>query len=286
MTNKNHPPEIGGFYLSIILKYMNTLNTTNLALDFAKYPENLMPTIAQDIDTGSIMMVWFANPLALEETRKTWLATFWSRSRNELWTKWLTSWDTLEIRDIFTDCDNDTLVYLVKVNGAGACHIDGWRTCFRRRVNLITGNIDSQVSDLPNWSRVLQDEEQMIISKKEADPKKSSTAKALQWKVSRIAQKVAEEWVEVSLAFMDIESSNRAFEEIMITAEKIDGMNWNRVPNRAIMEMTDRVVLERMDNEQLLVSEVADLMYRLQILLVKVNIPWKAVEEEIVKRRN
>jgi phosphoribosyl-ATP pyrophosphohydrolase len=264
---------------------MNTLNNKNLTLDFAKYPENLMPTIAQDIDTWAIMMVWFTNPLALEETRKTGLATFWSRSRNELWTKWLTSWDTLEIREIFTDCDNDTLVYLVKVNGMWACHIEGWRTCFRRRVDLITGEVAGNPSDLPRWSRVLQDEEQMIMERKTANPEISSTAKALQWKVSRIAQKVAEEWAEVSLAFMDIESSKRAFEEIMRTAEEIDAMNGNRAPDKARMELTDRVILERMDNEKLLVSEVADLMYRLQILLVKAGISWESIETEIVKRR-
>ncbi|MBP9779502.1 hypothetical protein KBD33_02655 [Candidatus Gracilibacteria bacterium] len=264
---------------------MNTLNSKNLTLDFAKYPEDLMPTIAQDINTGAIMMVGFANPLALEETRKTGLATFWSRSRNELWTKGLTSGDTLEIRDIFTDCDTDTLVYLVKVNGTGACHIEGWRTCFRRRVDLITGEVGSNPSDLPRWSRVLQDEEQMIRERKTANPETSSTAKALQGKVNRIAQKVAEEGVEVSLAFMDIESSKRAFEEIMRTAEEIDGMNGNRVPDKARMELTDRVMLERMDNQKLLVSEVADLMYRLQILLVKAGISWEAIETEIVKRR-
>lgn len=84
---------------------------------------------------------------------------------------------------------------------------------------------------------------------------------------------------------MDIESSQRAFKEIMRTAEEIDGINGNRVPDRARMELTDRVILERMNNEKLLVSEVADLMYRLQILLVKANITWKTVEEEIVKRR-
>jgi phosphoribosyl-AMP cyclohydrolase/phosphoribosyl-ATP pyrophosphohydrolase len=264
---------------------MNTLNTSNLTLDFAKYSENLMPTIAQDVDTWAIMMVGFANPLALEETRKTGLATFWSRSRNELWTKWLTSGDTLEIRDIFTDCDNDTLVYLVKVNGSGACHIEGWKTCFRRRVSLITGEIENKASDLPRWSRVLLDEEQMIVWRKTSNPETSSTAKALQWKVSRIAQKVAEEWVEVSLAFMEIASSNRAFEEIMRTAEEIDGMNWNRVPDKARMGLTTEAILERMDNEKFLIGEVTDLMYRLQILLVKANISWESIESEIVKRR-
>ena len=84
---------------------------------------------------------------------------------------------------------------------------------------------------------------------------------------------------------MDIESSKRAFEEIMRTAEEIDGMNGNRVPDKARMELTTRVVLERMDNEELLISEVADLMYRLQILLVKAGISWESIETEIVKRR-
>ena len=84
---------------------------------------------------------------------------------------------------------------------------------------------------------------------------------------------------------MDIESSKRAFEEIMRTAEEIDGMNGNRVPDKARMELTTRVVLERMDNEELLISEVADLMYRLQILLVKAGISWENIETEIVKRR-
>lgn len=170
-----------------------TQKTSNLTLDFAKYPESLMPTIAQDADTGAILMVGFANPEALNESRKSGLATFWSRSRNELWTKGLTSGDTLEILDIFTDCDNDTLIYLVKMNGNGACHIDGWTTCFRRRVDQITGQIIPTPMDLPTWSRVLDDEEKMIQGKQFDDPDNSSTAKALQGKVSRIAQKVGEE---------------------------------------------------------------------------------------------
>lgn len=123
------------------------------------------------------------------------------------------------------------------------------------------------------------------MTRKDADPEKSSTAKALQWKVSRIAQKVAEEWVEVSLAFMDIATSNRALDEIDDTINTVKQLNGISFPDKAKLEMFDRPVLERMNNEKLLISEVADLMYRLQILLVKADIPWKAVEEEIVKRR-
>lgn len=88
------------------------------SLDFKKYADGLMPAIAQDRANGQILMVGFANREALDETVRTGFATFWSRSRNELWTKGLTSGDTLTIDSIFTDCDSDTLVYVVERNGA------------------------------------------------------------------------------------------------------------------------------------------------------------------------
>lgn len=194
---------------------MNTPTTTPVnTLDFAKYPENLMPTIAQDADTGEILMVGFANPLALETTRQTRYATFWSRSRNELWTKWLTSWDTLEIRDIYTDCDNDTLVYLVKMNGSWACHIDGWKTCFRRRIDIATGLIDDTPSDLPQWSRVSRDEQLIIEARAAASPDDSFTAKLAQWSWGKLAGKLAEETLETVQALLGNEWRDRIISEL------------------------------------------------------------------------
>jgi phosphoribosyl-ATP pyrophosphohydrolase len=194
---------------------MNTPNTTPVnTLDFAKYPENLMPTIAQDADTGEILMVGFANPLALETTRQTGYATFWSRSRNELWTKWLTSWDTLEIRDIYTDCDNDTLVYLVKMNGKWACHIDGWKTCFRRRIDTLTGLIEDAPSDLPRWSRVNQDEQRIIEARATASPDDSFTAKLAQWSWGKLTGKLAEETFETVQALLGNEWRDRIISEL------------------------------------------------------------------------
>lgn len=97
---------------------MNPNVSDTKSLDFKKYADGLMPAIAQDRANGQILMVGFANREALDETVRTGFATFWSRSRNELWTKGLTSGDTLRIDSIFTDCDSDTLVYVVERNGA------------------------------------------------------------------------------------------------------------------------------------------------------------------------
>lgn len=191
---------------------MNTL--TSLELDFSKYPENLMPTIAQDADTGTILMVGFANPEALEKTRNTGFATFWSRSRNEIWTKGLTSGDTLEVEQIYTDCDNDTLIYLVKMNGKWACHIDGWRTCFRKRIDRVTGFIDTTPSDLPNWSRVTRDEQAIIADRARVSPESSFTAKLAQWSWGKLVGKLGEEVFESVQALLWDEWRDRIISEL------------------------------------------------------------------------
>ncbi len=110
-------------------------------LDFEKYPNGLMPAIVQEESTGEILMLGFVNKEAFEKTLETGLATFWTRSRNELWTKGLTSGDTLKIKDIRTDCDYDTLIYVVEMEGEGACHIEGWKSCFSRIINTTSGKI-------------------------------------------------------------------------------------------------------------------------------------------------
>lgn len=99
----------------------------------------LVPVVTQDIESGEVLMVAYANEEALDETLTTGFATYWSTSRNELWTKGKTSGDLLEIQDILIDCDQDALVYKVKRLGKGACHTknsngETRRTCFYRRL--------------------------------------------------------------------------------------------------------------------------------------------------------
>ncbi len=98
-----------------------------------------IPVIAQDHISGEILMLGYANQAALDETHRTGYATFWSTSRNELWTKGKTSGDVLQVEEILVDCDQDAVVYRVKRLGSGACHTKnrGGETrtsCFYRKI--------------------------------------------------------------------------------------------------------------------------------------------------------
>ncbi len=100
-------------------------------MDFSKLG-GLIPAVVQDADTSEVLMVGFMNDQALAETRRTGFATFFSRSRNRLWTKGETSGNTLEVVETLVDCDDDTVLLRVKRHGDGnVCHT-GSRSCFFR----------------------------------------------------------------------------------------------------------------------------------------------------------
>ena len=93
----------------------------------------LVPVVVQDYASGEVLMLAFMNRQAWEETLKTSRATYWSRSRNELWVKGQTSGNYQEVREIFVDCDEDTILLKVLQRGGAACHM-GYRSCFYRRL--------------------------------------------------------------------------------------------------------------------------------------------------------
>jgi len=98
-------------------------------MDFSKL-NGLIPAVVQDDDSNEVLMVGFMNQEALKRTQLLGFATFYSRSRNTLWTKGETSGNRLKIRQILTDCDDDTLLLRVSRMGDGnVCHT-GNRTCF------------------------------------------------------------------------------------------------------------------------------------------------------------
>lgn len=98
-------------------------------LDFKKC-NGLIPTIVQDVHDGTVLMLAYMNEEALQKTLETGKATFWSRSRNELWTKGETSGNFQLVKKIYKDCDEDTLLLQVESVGP-ACHT-GNRSCFYR----------------------------------------------------------------------------------------------------------------------------------------------------------
>jgi phosphoribosyl-AMP cyclohydrolase len=101
-------------------------------LDFDKSP--LIPAVAQDADTGEVLMLAWMNREAFEETVRNKRAVYFSRSRNRLWRKGEESGHVQEVCEIFVDCDADTVLLKVKQIGGAACH-EGYRTCFFRKVD-------------------------------------------------------------------------------------------------------------------------------------------------------
>ena len=103
------------------------------SIDFKKNG-GLVPAIAQDHDTGEVLMLAYMNQEAFETTLATGKATYFSRSRNTLWIKGETSGHVQQVKEIRIDCDNDTVLLKVEQFGGAACHT-GFRSCFYRKVD-------------------------------------------------------------------------------------------------------------------------------------------------------
>ncbi|WP_017445256.1 bifunctional phosphoribosyl-AMP cyclohydrolase/phosphoribosyl-ATP diphosphatase HisIE [Gayadomonas joobiniege] len=146
--------------------------------------DGLLPLIVQDSMSGKILMQGYANQAALEKTFASQLVTFYSRSKDRLWTKGEESGNHLQLVELSTDCDKDSLIALADPKGP-TCHL-GTETCWDK---------DAQ----PEIS-FLTDLERLIASRKGADADSSYTARLYAKGVKRISQKVGEEGVEVALA--------------------------------------------------------------------------------------
>ncbi|GAA4421362.1 bifunctional phosphoribosyl-AMP cyclohydrolase/phosphoribosyl-ATP diphosphatase HisIE [Nibrella viscosa] len=159
----------------------------NITIDFDKSPDGLVPAVIQDAKTGKVLMLGYMNQEAYEKSKAEGIVTFFSRSKQRLWTKGETSNNFLHVRDILVDCDGDTL--LIKVHPAGpTCHT-GADTCFDE-VNQGQGQFLNYL--------------QSIIHDRKQNPSDSSyTAKLFSLGVNKIAQKVGEEAVELVIEAKD-----------------------------------------------------------------------------------
>jgi phosphoribosyl-AMP cyclohydrolase / phosphoribosyl-ATP pyrophosphohydrolase len=158
-------------------------STNTQALAWAKM-DNLIPAIVQNAITGKVLMQGYMNQDALDQTLATGHVTFFSRSKQRLWTKGEESGNTLNLHSITADCDQDSLLVLANPVGP-TCHT-GTESCW----------FDGQATDYT----FIADLEQLIASRKGADPSSSYTASLYSKGIKRIAQKVGEEGVETALA--------------------------------------------------------------------------------------
>lgn len=165
---------------------MSLMDQQQLAsLDWAKV-DNLMPVIVQNRTSGKVLMLGYVNQEALNATLESGKMTFFSRTKQRLWCKGEESGNFLNVIEISTDCDNDTLLAIVEPIGP-TCHL-GTESCFKGKVQPAL----TFIGDL----------EKVIAERKGADPQSSYTASLYARGTKRIAQKVGEEGVEVALAAM------------------------------------------------------------------------------------
>nr|WP_139053325.1 bifunctional phosphoribosyl-AMP cyclohydrolase/phosphoribosyl-ATP diphosphatase HisIE [Proteus penneri] len=159
------------------------MNSETLAqLDWEKV-DNLMPVIIQNAISGDVLMLGYMNKEALDVSLKSGNVTFYSRTKQRLWTKGETSGNFLKLVNIYPDCDNDTLLILANPIGP-TCH-NGTESCF--------APAQSQ------WG-FLYELENILRERKKASPDSSYTARLYASGTKRIAQKVGEEGVETALA--------------------------------------------------------------------------------------
>lgn len=156
-----------------------------MKIDFAKYPDGLVPAIVQDARSNQVLMLGYMNEEALQKTEAEKRVTFYSRSKNRLWTKGETSGNFLELFEILIDCDQDCL--LIKANPTGpVCHT-GKDTCF--------GEINRRFS---------LDYLESVIRERKLHPRDSSyTSSLFAAGINKIAQKLGEEAVELVIESKD-----------------------------------------------------------------------------------
>jgi len=155
-------------------------------VDFIK-TDGLIPAIIQDASSAKVLMLGYMNEEALEKTKKEKVVTFFSRTKQRLWTKGETSGNFLNVVEMHEDCDHDTL--LIKVNPVGpVCHT-GADTCFFEK-NKGKGAFLNYLQGIIN-------------ERKDEDPSSSYTASLFQKGINKIAQKVGEEAVETVIEAKD-----------------------------------------------------------------------------------
>ncbi len=181
-----------------------------LKIDFEKSADGLVPAIVQDAQTNKVLMLGYMNSEAFEKTGETQKVTFFSRSRQTLWTKGETSGNFLHVKEIFIDCDADTI--LIKAVPTGAvCH-SGADTCF----------------DEKNEAENFLFELEIIIKERKENPaEKSYTSKLFAKGINKIAQKVGEEAVELIIEAKDdnpelfkAEAADLLYHLLVLFAEK------------------------------------------------------------------
>lgn len=217
-----------------------------------RFQNGLIPAVIQDVETGSVLMVGYMSPESLKLTLETGYTWFFSRSRGKLWKKGESSGHVQRVREVLTDCDQDTLLIRVEQVGPGACH-EGYRSCFHYRVTTEGDPMEGEhVTEEKRFdpSTVygtsadgVLDEVYRVVVDRKANPQEGSyTTYLFEQGINKILKKVGEEAAEVIIAAKD-------------------------------------------PDDQALIGEVADLLYHLTVLFAERGIEPQQVLAELRRRR-
>lgn len=189
----------------------------------------LIPAVVQNIETNEVLMVAYMNADTIKQTIDTGRATFWSRSRQEVWVKGDTSGNYMYVKEIRVDCDCDCLILMVNPAGP-ACHT-GNRSCFFRKIE--NGKIVED-KDMPLRSDIFAREQAVVIDRKEHPEEGSYTNYLFDKGEDKILKKVGEEAAEVVIAGKNRDKDEISYEVADLiyhmTVMLVDnGMTWDDI---------------------------------------------------------
>lgn len=217
--------------------YQDEIESIIKQIDWDKSP--LIPTITQDYKSKEVLMLGFINPDSLRLSLSTGLVHYFSRSKNRIWKKGEESSHTQEIIEIFLDCDNDTLLFMVKQNGV-ACHT-GSKTCFFKKITPTNGieinhqdNVNIKYNTLDILYHTLQD-------KKFQSPKTSYTASLYEKGDNEICKKIIEEAGEFCFALKDNQKNEIIYECADLFYHTLVGLSYKNIsPDLIYQELKKR----------------------------------------------
>ncbi len=191
--------------------------------------KGLIPVVVQDWISSEVLMVGYSNRKALEKSEQTGFLHFFSRSRQKLWEKGESSGNVMEVMEIRSDCDNDSILAKVRINGP-ACHT-GERSCFFK---TILGGETPSLSFIKELETCLKERIQ-------SDPDKSYTARLNQKGLAEISKKIGEEGVESALAIASGNKENSVYEIADLLYHLLVGMIVSEINiENIILELQNR----------------------------------------------
>ncbi len=205
-----------------------------MRVDFSKN-NGLIPVIVQDVDTNEVLMLAYMNEEALNLTKKTGFAHYFSRSRNKIWKKGESSGHTQEVKDILIDCDNDTILLKVKQNGV-ACHT-GRKSCFFTKLENNEIILDKEKEIEYNFIDKLY---HTLLDRKNANPETSYVSSLYHKGENSLLKKVAEEAAEFCFAVKDNDTKEIIYEAADLAFHTLIALALKNIHPEAVLEELKR----------------------------------------------